>query len=191
MGFIGPIKQWHKCRFLKHTHNISCIFSLLFAYMNSYMYIFVAHLPKSTCISIWNQKVCLTSVYIKVSQTSLTSALLIASKCASLGDHWLDITTQDLERLLGEKSVGGGGIGLTKPTQEKDPGKGEGARGRGGQLQPGSCYPGHEELPQRHVFPRGRRAPLVRWPRHVWVMGSGNGFNPQCPQPVGILEQGA
>ncbi|CAL8254863.1 unnamed protein product [Lota lota] len=40
-------------------------------------------------------------------------------------DSWLDITSQDLERMLEEKSRGARGIALTKPTQEKDQGQGK------------------------------------------------------------------
>ena len=43
----------------------------------------------------------------------------------SPGDSWLDLTSEDLERMLEERSGGAGGIALTKPTQGQGQGQGK------------------------------------------------------------------
>jgi len=55
----------------------------------------------------------------------LSSPCLIACKRVSPGDSWLDITTQDMERMFQERSGGAQGLGLPKATQEGDQGKGK------------------------------------------------------------------
>lgn len=57
--------------------------------------------------------------------STLSSPCLIASKRVSPGDSWLDISTQDLERMLQEQSGGAQGLGLPKAIQEGDQGKGQ------------------------------------------------------------------